>query len=241
VERYTPRYPIINQLDVVWGLPPIHQVLNWQDPLSPNTDPNARNADREALARMIGDQNSSLRWDAVNASDGGICISQHQHSVDNLRIGQLAALREYIDGRPSPRWQLGIVRWLRGDKRKGTSLGLQFIKGDVQAVSVRARKGNRIETTAQAALLVSGEEMHGLSSPTVVAQRGMYLDGRSLVLTIGVESLSVRARMRVEATPLIERFFYQVYVHEEEAPESHHGDGEEVPISLDNVPLPGDH
>lgn len=242
VERYTPRYPIINQLDVVWGLPAIHQVLTWQDPLSPNTDPNARNADRELLTRMLGDKNAPLRWDAINASDGGICIGQHQHSVDNLRIGQLAALREYVDGRPSPRWQLGIVRWLRGDKRKGTSLGLQFIKGDIQAVMLKARKGNRIETSLQPALLVSGEEMHGLSSPTVVAQRGMYQDGRPLVLTIGVESLSVRARMRVEATPLIERFFYQVYVHEEE-PETNRGGGgdDEERITLDNVPLPGDH
>ena len=241
VERHTPRYPIINQMDVIWGLPAIHQVLNWQDPLSPQTNPDARRAGRDELASMLGDKNAPLRWDAVNASDGGICISQHQHSVDNLRIGQIAAMREYIDGQPSPRWQLGLVRWLRGDKRKGTSLGLQFIKGDVQAVTIKARKGNRIETTSQPALLVSGEEMHGLSSPTVVAQRGLYQDGRPLVLSIGVESLSVRARMRVEVTPLIERFFYQVYVHEEEPEPVRTGNDDDERITLDNVPLPGDH
>ncbi len=241
VERSTPRYPIINQLDVVWGVPAIHQVLTWQDPLSPNPELTSRHADRDVLSRMLGDRNAPIRWDAINASDGGICIGQHQHSVDNLRIGQLAALREYIDGRPSPRWQLGIVRWLRGDKRKGTSLGLQFIKGDVQAVMIRARKGNRIETTQQPALLVSGEEMHGLSSPTVVAQKGMYQDGRPLVLSIGVESLSIRARMKVESTPLVERFFYQVYVYEEEPEQKSGNDDGDEHVTLDNIPLPGDH
>lgn len=242
VERHSPRYPIINQLDVIWGLAQIHRVLTWQDPLSPMANPEARNADRAALQKLLITEEGSqdLRWDAVNASDGGICISQMHHNLDNLRVGQLAALREYIDGRPSQRWALGVVRWLRGDKRKGSTLGLQFIKGDIQAVMIRARKGNRIETTAQAALLLSGEEMHGLASPTVVAQRGLYQDGRQLVLSIGVEALSIRARMRVEATPMVERFFYQTYVHDE-IDEPKPSDDDDGPISLDNIPLPGDH
>jgi hypothetical protein len=134
---------------------------------------------------------------------------------------------------------LGVVRWLRGDKRKGTSLGLQFVKGEMQPVMLRARKGNRIETSWQPALLVSGEEMHGLASPTVVSQRGLYQDGRPLMLQIGLETLSIRARMRIEATPLIERYFYQVYLHEEEDEQIASGDDDHV--SLDNIPLPGDH
>ncbi len=239
VERIAPRYPIINQLDVIWGLNKSHAVLTAQDPLSPNASAEIREGSREVLAAMLGEQPGQLRWDAVNASDGGICIAQHYHSVEQLRIGQLAALREYIDGKPSQRWQLGIVRWLRGDKRKGTSLGLQYIKGELQAVMIRARKGNRIETSWQPALLLSGEEMHGLSSPTVVSQRGLYADGRPLQLQIGLETLSVRARMRVEVTPLIERYFYQVYIHEEEQTDDTGENGENV--SLDNVPLPGDH
>ena len=244
VERHAPRYPVINQLDVIWGLQQIHQVLTWQDPLSPNADPEARNANRLTLAKKLErDDPQELRWDAVNASDGGICLTQHHDAVDYLRVGQLAAMREYVDGHPTMRWVLGVVRWLRGDKRKGTTLGIQFIKGDIQAVTIRARKGNRIETTAQPALLVSGEEMHGLASPTVVAQRGLYQDGRQLVLTIGVEALSVRARMRVEATPMVERFFYQVYHHDdiEARSPSSNSEDDEGPITLDNVPLPGDH
>ena len=62
-----------------------------------------------------------------------------------------------------------------------------------------------------------------------------------MVLSIGVESLSVRARMRVEATPLIERFFYQVYVHEEEPQQNLANRDDDEHVTLDNVPLPGDH
>jgi len=46
--------------------------------------------------------------------------------------------------------------------------------------------------------------------------------------------------MRVEATPLVERFFYQVYVYEEE-PEPVRSAEDDERITLDNVPLPGDH
>ncbi len=237
VERQAPRYPTISHLDVVFGLQTIHQVLYWQDPLSAGQPQN----EREQAAALLAQGNSDkMRWSAVNASDGGICITQHQHSIAELRVGQLAALREYIDGRPGERWLLGVVRWLRGDKRKGSAIGLQYIRGDAQPVMIRARRGNRIETGAQTALLVSGEEMHGMSSPTLITPRGLYQDGRPLLLTIGSETLSVRARMRVESSPLIERFFYQVYVHDDVDDDDDNA-GDENRITLDNVPLPGDH
>lgn len=240
VDRIAPRYPVINQLDVIWSLSKIHLVISAQDPLATNTDVRFREGGRDALASLLNEMPGQLRWDTINASDTGICIAQHWDSIDQLRVGQVAALREYADGKPLPRWQLGIVRWLRGDKRKGTSVGLQFIKGEAQAIMLRTRTGNRIESSWQTALLVSGEEVHGLASPTIVANKGLYHDGRAMVVQIGDEEMSVRARMRVESSPLVERFFYQGYVHDEseDAPASATATEQ---ISLDNIPLPGDH
>lgn len=210
-ERSTPRYAKINRVDVIWNLAAIHSLFRAIDPLTPGQPELPPRASTFERANDIAEAPRS-GWDALNGSEGGLCLSQHGNStqIHQLEVGQLAALREHIDGKPSSRWALGVLRWLHADQRQ-TMLGIEFIKGDVQVVNVHALEGNKIETRPKPAFLISGQKVQGKTTPTVIAPRGLYRENRPLCLQIGDEQLYIQAKNRVEVTGSFERFFYQAF------------------------------
>lgn len=209
-ERAAPRFPKINRADLIWNLAAIHALYQSLDPLSPGQHEPQPKISTFDIAALDHEQARHLGWEAVNGSEGGLCLTQHGTPIHQLEVGQLAALREHVDGKPSSRWSLAVLRWLHGDQRQ-TTLGLEFIRGDVQVVSVHALHGNKIDTRPKPAFLISGQEVQGITTPTVIAPRGLYQEGRMLLLQIGDEQLYIHARNRVEITGGFERFFYQTF------------------------------
>jgi len=204
-ERQAPRYPKISKMEVIWGLPDIHKVLSSDDPLQANID-------SDDIEQVVEDTSLLIEhhWNTVNNSNGGICISQPQEKIKEIDVGLLMAIRESINGEKSSKWTLGIICWIIGNKRNGTQIGIKYIKGDIQTVRLQARKGNKIDTRFQRALLVSGQKVEGLSTPTLLTSIGLYIDSRPMLLKIGEEEQFIHARMRVSSTGSVDRFFYQL-------------------------------
>lgn len=209
-ERSAPRFPKINRVDLIWNLGAIHNLFKALDPLTPGHHDEGPKATTFDIACLESEQLHHLGWDAINGSEGGLCLTQHGAPVHQLEVGQLAALREHVDGKPGSRWSLVVLRWLHSEQRQ-TTLGLEFIRGDVQVVSVHALHGNKIDTRPKPAFLISGQEVQGISTPTVIAPRGLYREGRTMGLQIGDEQIYIHARNRVEVTGSFERFFYQTF------------------------------
>ncbi|MCP4273846.1 MAG: hypothetical protein GY781_18140 [Gammaproteobacteria bacterium] len=199
-ERKAPRFPKINKMEVIWGLGNIYKVLSHEDPLIPD-DSSINNED---VTKLI-----ELHWDTINSSMGGICISQLKEITQDVDVGKLVAIRQSINDDAPEKWILGIICWITGNKRSGTKLGIEYIRGDIQAVQLQARKGNNIDTGSHASLMVSGEQVLGLTTPTLLTGIGLYIESRAMVLRIGEEEHFIHARMKVSSSGSVDRFFYQ--------------------------------
>ncbi len=134
------RYPLMTQVESVWGLSAIKQTLNFE------TKNNTAITEANCQELMGANYKLPFNWLAVNHSDGGICIQNHNKTVEGMHIGHLVIMKRYINKKPQKKWQLGIVRWLQTGTRSGTSLGIEYIHGDLKFINYLTtnKQGNTI-------------------------------------------------------------------------------------------------
>jgi len=261
VERNARRYPIVTKVDVVWGINDVSRILG-------RANQNGRKSlsfDEIRALTEIGHK-EHLTWDAINVSSGGIGLCSRHYMIPRLALGDLALIREYMDGNPAPHWRLAICRWHTGDKNNGTMLGLKYVEGRYQPVRLILYQGKN-EKGGQPGIVVSDTMVDGSNSATIITTRGTY-QGDRVYAMLGMEKpVEVRPRVKVEVTPCIERFFYQTYELRDELAEEIQGEISDIipwtaiphekgdvddefldgdtelskPISLDDLRLPGDH
>ena len=206
-ELQSQRYPDINKMEVIWGLDNVHKVLSLLDPLNPYGSELSAEENQHTTKTLI-----ERNWATVNNSNGGICIGDPDEKVRDLDVGKIVALRENVKNKENPvpqTWQLGIICWITGSARNGTRVGIQFLRGEIQPVQLQARKGNKLETRYKQALLLSGEVINGLSTPTLLTAPGLYVEARPLRMQIGDEVQNIHARTKVNSSITVDRFFYQ--------------------------------
>lgn len=207
--------------------------------------------------------NEHLSWDAINVSSGGIGLKSNQYMLPHVDLGNIALLREYMDGKPAPHWRLAICRWYTGDKTNGTTLGLEYIDGRYSPVRLILHQGKN-ERGGQPGLVVSSNQKNGSDAPTVITTEGSYKDGRVYAMLGLDEPVEIRPRMQVESTACIDRFYYQTFELRDELAEEVLDESPDVipwtavphergniddsfdedeieSHSLDDVRLPGDH
>ncbi len=196
-ERQNPRYPRIDKMEVIWGLQNIHQVISSTDPILENN------------LKTNVDNIIEQHWTTINKSDGGTCLARPREKINEIDVGLLVAIRESVSGEANSSWLLGSISWITGNKRNGTQVGIQYMKGDLQAVILQARKGNYIDTGSHMALMLSGEQIHGLLTPTLLTTSGLYIESRPMMLRVGEAEQFIHARLKVGSTGSVDRFFYQ--------------------------------
>lgn len=148
-DREHTRYPLMTQVDTVWGLSSIKKVLQFEHS-------NEKNISSLVRLKQIVDSNykAPFNWLAVNHSEGGICLRNKSQQVEDLHIGNLVILKRYINKKPKKTWQLAIARWLQTGTQKGTSIGLEYIHGDIQFVDYLTKNKDG-KTIAHEVLLVA--------------------------------------------------------------------------------------
>lgn len=259
VERLSRRYPIVTKVDIVWGIHAINRVLG-------RVEQNGRNPisfDEISALTDIKCPNE-LSWDAVNASSGGIGLCSPYYMIPKISLGDLALVREYMDGKPASYWRLAICRWFTGDEHNGTMLGLKYIEGKYHPVRLILYQGNN-EKGGQPAIVISDTIIDGSNSSTIITERGTHKEDRIYAMLGMGDTVEVRPRLRVEVTPCIERFFFQTYQLRDELAEEVQEDASDIipwtsiprekgsindidefdkdddmPKSLDDLRLPGD-
>jgi len=205
IERGARRYPIVTRVDVVWGLDDISRVLSQSKQRGRKALSTA-----EVLSITTIKSAEHLTWDAINVSAGGIGLCSRQFMIPYINLGDLALVREYMDGKPAPHWRLALCRWHTGDEHNGTMLGLKYIEGRYTPVRLILHQG-RNERGGQPGIVVSDTIVEGSNSATLITARGAYKEGRVYAMLGYNEPVEIRPRMTVEITPCIERFFYQTY------------------------------
>lgn len=258
IERSARRYPIVSKIDVVWGLNDIIRVLGRVSQNKRKLLP----AD-EVLALTNLKQQEELRWDAINVSSGGIGLCNRRYMIPELELGNIALVREYMDGRPAPHWRLAICRWFTGDANNGTMLGLEYIDGKCTPVRLILHQGQN-ERGGQSGLVVEPLQNSSIEAPTIITHRDSYKDDKVYAMLGLDEPVEIRPRVRVELTPCIDRFHYQTFElrdelaeevldevsdvipwtavpHEKGNIDDSFGESDSNPNSLDDIRLPGDH
>jgi len=258
IERNARRYPIVSKIDVVWGLNDIIRVLGRVSQNKPKT----LSSDELVSLTQIK-KSEHLCWDTINVSSGGIGLSSRQFMLPHVDLGNIALLREYMDGKPAPHWRLAICRWHTGDRKNGTMLGLEYIDGKYTPVRLVLHQGKN-ERGGQPGLVISSNQVNGSDAPTVITTQDSYKSGRVYAMLGLDEPVEIRPRVRVEITPCIDRFFYQTFELRDELAEEVLDDISDVLpwtavphdkgniddnfndignaiTSLDDIILPGDH
>jgi len=205
VERNARRFPVVSKLDVVWGLQDIIRVMGRV-----SQDKN-KILSRAELVNLTQIQSSDhLTWDAINVSTGGIGVCSQQHMLPHISLGNIVYVREYQDGKPVPHWRLAICRWFTGDKHNGTMLGLEYIDGKYTPVRLILHQGKN-ERGGLPGLVVSSNQNDNTQAPCLITQEGSYNDERVYAMLGMQEAVEVRPRVHIEATPCIDRFYYQTF------------------------------
>ena len=263
IERSARRYPIVSKIDVIWGLTDIIRVLGRLS--QTNNSKNGRDilSTDEILSLTQIKKPEHLSWDTINVSSGGIGLNSRQFMLPHVDLGNIALLREYMDGKPAPHWRLAICRWHTGDRNNGTMLGLEYIDGKYTPVRLVLHQGKN-EKGGQPGLVISSNQVNGSDAPTVITTQDSYKTGRVYAMLGLDEPVEIRPRVRVEITPCIDRFFYQTFELRDELAEEvlddvsdvlpwtavphekgnlndSFGDLEKAPTTLNDVILPGDH
>jgi hypothetical protein len=258
IERSSRRYPIVSKIDVIWGLADIIKVLGHA-----TQNKGKVIANNNLVSLTDTSCTEQLAWDAINVSAGGIGLCSRHFMLPHIELGNIALLREYMDGNPAPHWRLAICRWFTGDKNNGTMIGLEYIDGKYSPVRLVLHQGNN-EKGGQPGLVISSNQQNGSDAPTVITTAGSYKSGRVYAMLGLDKPVEIRPRLQVESTACIDRFFYQTFELRDELAEVVLDDIQDVipwtavphergniddsfeeteidKATLDDVRLPGDH
>jgi len=209
-KRISPRLDATHNVQLINGIPDIYSELLKDDPLADhiNIDEN---------------EQFSSKWRAVNVSSSGLCLNTGGNATGS-RIGQLIAVCEETPAfgeqdKPTNSWRLGITRWLKRSRREGVTIGLELIAGEVQPVMIKILGEDQRQ---ELGFLVSGEEVEGQSTPTLIYAHSAIPSNQVVVMIIGDAQLAIKPTIKIVETLIFERVFYQtrelseVYEIEEE-------------------------
>ncbi|MFT5521492.1 MAG: hypothetical protein ACI9IA_002093, partial [Enterobacterales bacterium] len=202
-ERQAPRsrYPKISKMEVIWGLEDIHKVISASEPLEVSKTA----AELEKITEVVEHQ-----WATINSSDDGASIAHPSVNIRKIDVGLLVGIRKTISDGTRTTWSLGIICWITGNQKRGTQVGIQYLKGVIQAVQLQPRKGNNVKQKFQQALLLSGEKVSDMTDSTLLTQTNFYIKDRPMLLKTGEEELFIDARLKVDSLGIVDRFFYEL-------------------------------
>ncbi|WP_426416531.1 hypothetical protein [Aestuariirhabdus sp. LZHN29] len=184
------RIPVNAMAGLVWGIHSIHHQLS---PLSVDADPHNQH---KTTGKMM------------NESHGGFCLRLPRSDQQNLYNGQLVAMRS--DRQSHPHWILGIVRWQQCTSNENKLLGVEYIRGAVRPIKLRAQDRPGPGENYRTGLLVT-QRNNGRQQHSVLAASGIYNTGREMHLDVPQQGkqYDVRASELLTRTPLIDRFSFK--------------------------------
>ncbi len=149
-------------------------------------------------------------WYQLNESLGGMTIRCQRCPTSPLTVGHILGAQLPEDERAGrSQWMVAVVRWMRDGGAGSISIGVQVLARDARPVGLRALIGDSTETQARPGLLIPNVEP-GNRASTLLAPKGLYQPGRSLILQVGDRELRLAATQLVDSSPGHDRFHYRL-------------------------------
>ncbi|MDX2457289.1 MAG: hypothetical protein QNL87_07255 [Gammaproteobacteria bacterium] len=137
----------------------------------------------------------------LDASDSGMKLVWEGGGAGDACVGDLLGILEDQHGRAS--LQLGMIRSIRVYREGGMEAGIQLLPGGLGAVSCHMPE--QPEKVAVRALFMPASEAEQAAA-TLVAAKGLYAEGRQLLIDVGDREVRARAGRRVLDSPGFDRF-----------------------------------
>jgi hypothetical protein len=137
----------------------------------------------------------------LDASASGMKLAWEGGGAGDACVGDLLGILDEQQGRAS--LQLGMIRYIRVYREGGMEAGIQLLRGGLGAVSCYAPE--QPEEAAVRALFMTASEAEQIAA-TLVATKGLYAEGRQLLIDVGGREVRARAGRRVYDSPVFDRF-----------------------------------
>ncbi|MCU7960342.1 MAG: PilZ domain-containing protein, partial [gamma proteobacterium symbiont of Bathyaustriella thionipta] len=152
-----------------------------------------------------------FRWRQINISDGGLAAHVNKPFPSILEVGQLVLMEHESDDQEG--WLVAVIRRMMHIDNERIEIGVQFMPGIIQPVSVRSMVVGSSRVDFQPSLLISNER----GDQTLVTPCSMYTPGREFLLEDRSRVSRVGAGKLIESTHAFDRFFIHALLKKEAA------------------------
>ncbi len=199
-KRASQRFDANSKVTIISGLHQIHQELINADPLAVIDNNSSPPLDeKHEVLKYI--------WHSLNSCIGGLCINTGE-KINLPKVGELIAISDQTNETAHHEidWKLGVIRWLQRSRIEGITLGIEFIAGELQPVFIKILG---LDERKEDGILISGEEIQGKTTPTLIYANGSVPTDQVVVLVIGDANLAIKPLRKIIETLSFERVFYQ--------------------------------
>ena len=138
-----------------------------------------------------------LRCRLADRSDGGMALLLPLPVNLEPKVGQLILIQEETEEREAG-GKLAIIRRCLRKGKESLEIGVQFIPGRIQTITIRPITPSHVETSFQPAVVVN----NGLNRPaSMLTSKGLYSEGRHYVVAEGWPAEKVDAESLIESSP----------------------------------------
>jgi hypothetical protein len=152
-------------------------------------------------AAPAADGSAAMDCRVLDSSERGLKLFVEEGGAGDARVGDLLGIIEGEAGKESLR--LASIRSLRVLEQGGLESGVELITRG--AGSVSCSLPDQPDKAPVQALFLPAEEETGIAA-TLVADCGLYEEGRALLIDVGGREIRVRAGRRVSDSPVFDRF-----------------------------------
>jgi len=186
-KRREQRHPDDRWIELLVGVSDIHQYLV--------------HAANKAPQRQAGDADALISCRVIDSSEKGIKLVWQGCGAGDARVGDLLGIIEEQAGRPS--LTLAMIRFIRVHREAGMEAGVQLLPGGLGAVTCHV--SDQPDKAGVHALFMPANEAEQFTA-TLVAAKGLYEEGRHLLIDVGGREVKARAGRRVLDSPVFDRF-----------------------------------
>ena len=146
-------------------------------------------------------------WDIRDESAGGLGITKDKVRDQQVRVGDLIAVRASEDGL----WEINNIRWVKTSDAGNLRIGMKRISPVARPVRLKIVDKDRAESDFMPAIMVPPlatiKQKQGL-----LTYRGVYKPGRELFFDDGYRLIKAVITRMVESSPVFEHFEYDEIV-----------------------------
>jgi hypothetical protein len=142
-----------------------------------------------------------VRCQTVNDSMGGLALIKTGNTPIQIRVGDVVGVRQ-----ENAEWGVGLVRWFRVPAQGEMFFGIQLLAPQALAIQVR-----RIDNGRQWSCLLLHPSPNTKQTPTLLAQPGCFTPDIPAEISTPNGNQLVQIEKRIESTPSIELFRFQMY------------------------------